>query len=94
MRSVSIDTVWKRIKDNESEIFHQIRGKPYTYEIVSDALIPLGINQQIGKSEFNKALPLLPLTNTVSIQHLRGPSYIYSILMDERIRRDDEWGSK
>jgi hypothetical protein len=32
---------------------------------------------------------LVPLENTVPVQHLRGPSYIYAILMDPRIRQDD-----
>jgi hypothetical protein len=26
-----------------------------------------------------------PLSNTVQLQKLRGPSYIYAIIMDERI---------
>lgn len=94
MLKIQIDTVWKRIKKHEGETFHQLRGKAYAYEIVNEALVPLGINQNIVKSEFAKALEFLPLSNTVSVQHLRGPSYLYSILMDERIRGADEWGSK
>ena len=94
MLNITIDVVWKRIIKSEGEIFHQLRGKPYTYEIAGDALIPLGINQNIYKTEFEKALEFLPLSNTTAVQHLRGPSYLYSILMDERIRLDDEWGSK
>jgi hypothetical protein len=34
-------------------------------------------------------LRYVPLPNTVPVQHLRGPSYIYAILMDSRIRRTD-----
>jgi hypothetical protein len=33
----------------------------------------------------------VPLSSTVEMNHLQGPSYIYAILMDSRIRRDDWW---
>jgi hypothetical protein len=31
-----------------------------------------------------------PLPNTVPVQNLQGPSYLYAILMDSRIR-DGDW---
>lgn len=91
---ISIDTVWARIKASAGEEFHQIRGKPFTYEVCGAAVVPEGINQNIPRVHFEKALELLPLENTVPVQHLRGPSYIYAILMDRRIRGSDEWGSR
>jgi len=91
---ITIDVIWNRIIKCEGAVFHQLRGKPYTYEIVGDILIPLGINQNISKTEFEKVLEFLPLSNTTKVQHLRGPSYLYSVLMDERIRQEDDWGSK
>jgi len=91
---VAIDVVWNRIIKCEGAVFHQLRGKPYTYEIVGDALIPLGINQNISKSEFENALVFLPLSNTTKVQHLPGPSYLYSVLMHERVRQEDDRGSK
>jgi hypothetical protein len=91
---ISIDTVWARIKAHEGEVFRQILGKEYTYSIVGSALIPEGINQNIPKAHFEQALSLLPLENTMPVQHLRGPSYIYSVLMDPRIRKQDSWGSR
>lgn len=93
-RMILIDTVWARIKALEGETFHQIRGKPFIYSILGSALVPEGINQNIARTDFEKALQLLPLESTAPVQHLRGPSYIYAVLMDKRVRRDDEWGSK
>lgn len=90
----SIDTVWARIRKHQREIFCQIRGKKYRYSVVGAAVVPGGINQNIPKAHFEQALSVLPLSNTVTVQHLRGPSYIYSILMDPRVRGDDEWGTK
>ncbi len=89
---ISIDTVWARIKVLEGETFRQIRGKEYIYTVVGNAIVPEGINQNIARSEFLKALEYLPLENTSPIQHLRGPSYLYSILMDPRVRKADDWG--
>ncbi|HUX46448.1 MAG TPA: hypothetical protein VMV58_00410 [Desulfosporosinus sp.] len=46
----------------------------------------LGItNVQISKAHFMEALGHYPLNNTVQLQNLRGPSYIYAIVMDKRI---------
>jgi hypothetical protein len=90
---MDIETVWKRIAACEGQTFSQIRGKKYTYEISGTSLIPEGINQNLSKSQFEQALRHLPLQDTTEIQHLRGPSYLYSILMDPRIRGGDDWGS-
>lgn len=89
---ILIDPVWARIRANAGNQFHQIRGKAFTYTIQGNSLVPDGINQQIPKTHFELALPHLPLENTVPVQHLRGPSYIYAVLMDRRIRGQDEWG--
>ena len=48
------------------------------------------VNQEVSKKEIEKALALLPLQNTVPVQHLRAPSYLYAILMDGRISQN-EW---
>jgi len=36
-----------------------------------------------------EAFRLAPLKNTVIVQRLQGPSYIYAVLMDKRIRQND-----
>ena len=85
----SIDIVWGRIVAHEGETFHQIRGKAFEYEVHSGYLRPDTTNQNIPRAAFEEALELVPLKNTVPVQHLRGPSYIYAILMDKRIRKAD-----
>jgi len=86
----SIDAVFGRIAAHAGEAFHQIRGAEFRYVVQAEHVIPDRTNQRIAKSEFAKALELVPLPDTVAIQSLRGPSYIYSILMDDRIRAG-EW---
>jgi len=86
---IEFESVWKRIESHENQDFFQIRGGKFTYEVVGGHIIPDRTNQQIPKSHFKEAYNLLPLENTVRVQHLRGPSYIYAILMDDRIRKND-----
>ena len=86
---IPFDIIWSRIKDNERQEFKQIRGAKFSYSVHSSYIRPNRTNQNIPKSHFEQASKLLPLKNTVLVQHLRGPSYIYSILMDKRIRMND-----
>lgn len=84
---LAFDTIWTRIKENEGQTFRQIRGREFTYSIVGSAIIPSTTNQNIPKAHIEEAAALLPLQNTVAVQYLRGPSYIYAVLMDNRIRK-------
>jgi hypothetical protein len=80
-----IDIVWQRIVANAGQTFHQIKGQAFTYTVNGQSIRPSTTNQLIGRTEFEKALEFVPLTDTTPIQHLRAPSYLYAILMDERI---------
>ncbi len=86
---LNIEAVWPRIQKHEGEEFHQIRGKAFHYGMFGGSIALSTTNQQIAKSDFEKALQRGPLRNTVPVQDLRGPSYIYAILMDKRIRQND-----
>jgi hypothetical protein len=87
--STTIATVWDRIEKNAESEFHMIKGAKFRYAVKAGHVIPNRTNQQIPKSHFEKALSLVPFANTAEIQHLRGPSFIYAILVDARIRRTD-----
>lgn len=78
-----------RIEAHAGEEFQQIRGGRFTYAVHGASLRLSRTNQNIPISYLEQAAELLPLENTVPVQHLRGPSYIYAILMDRRIRWDD-----
>ena len=85
----SLEIVWARIRAHAGEPFRQIRGGEFRYEAPSGYIALDRTNQNIPKSDFNRALEIVPLENTAAVQHLRGPSYIYAILMDPRIRQSD-----
>ena len=82
---MNIEFVWEKICKNEGAVFRQIRGKEFTYTVKGNLIMPSTTNYNIAKSTFEKALDFLPLENTMPIQHLPAPSYLYAILMDDRI---------
>ena len=84
-----IEIIWKRILENEEQLFTQIRGQEFTYKIENISILPNITNRNISNKEFEKALKFVPLLNTTSIQHLQGSSYIYAILIDKRIQKSD-----
>lgn len=86
---ISIDPIWDRIQKNEGKPFTTKTGISFVYDIDGNAVLPRGRNRQLPKSDFAKALELVPLYGPSEIHHLQGPSYIYAILMDPRIRRTD-----
>lgn len=85
----SFEKIWKRIEQNQGKKFYQIRGQEFTYDVLGGSVVPSTTNQQIPKSHFEKAAKLLPSKNTVPVQKYRGPSYLYAILMDQRISQGD-----
>jgi hypothetical protein len=86
---VSFDTIWARIKAQEGNKFRQILGHEFTYSAFDSAITPSKTNQNIPRAHFEKKSGLLPFENTVSVQHLRGPYYLFAVLMDSRIRQQD-----
>ena len=84
-----VDAVWRRIEEHAGERFEQVRGATFTYRVGSGHVVPDRTPRQIPRSHFGRALDLVPLTGPGEIQALQGPSYIYAILMDARIRQGD-----
>lgn len=87
--TIDIDTLWLRLRDHEGETFTQIRGGTFTYAVTPSAVVPDRTNRVFPRSDFARALNLVPLASTGPLQHLQGPSYLYAILMDDRISRGD-----
>lgn len=89
MAVLSIDVVWARIRAHEGETFRQVRGGEFMYTIASGQLRPDRTNRNLPRSDFERAVALVPLARPGQIQRLQGPSYIFAVLMDERIRGGD-----
>lgn len=88
MQNKNLDIVWERIKLNAGNNFKQIRGKVFKYSVSENTVYLDSTNRSFTKKVIGDALEFVPLDNTTKIQHLQAPSYLYAILMDERIRYD------
>ena len=91
MLKPSFAEIWKRIIDCEGEEFKTDTNLPFTYEINSNSLFPSGTECKIPKTEITKAYEMVPIKSPSVITKLvKGPSYIWAILHDERISKK-EW---
>jgi hypothetical protein len=86
---VIFSEIWRRIEAHSGEVYHQIRGQEFVYSISGNCVIPNRTNRQLPRSDFQKAFEMVPLKNTTAIQSLQGPSYVFAMLMDRRIRGSD-----
>ena len=85
----TISEVWARIEAHAGEVFLQKRGKPFTYAVSAGCVRPDRTNRLLPRTDFAAALELVPTHTTVPFQHLQGPSYVWAILHDRRIRQSD-----
>ncbi len=73
---------------SEGDILRYIKNNSnFDLEIAeAQSIKPSRTDYFISKSDFKKAMKLMPLKNIKEISSIcRGPSYIYAILMDKRI---------
>jgi len=83
--------IWKLIISYEGVEFSTVTNLPFTYQINGKTLRPSRTQYNISMSDFAKAYDLVPIDNTGKITKLvRGPSYIYAILHDKRISKN-QW---
>jgi len=82
------DDCWNRIRRNAGNQFHTIMGLPFTYSIDGNYVIPSRTDYKISKKDFEKVFRLRPLRGLGEISNeVRGPSYVWAIMHDRRIRR-------
>jgi hypothetical protein len=86
---IDVDELSDRLARHEGEEFKQIRGKPFRYRLSGSGLVPDTTDWVIPRTHFAKGLERVPLANTTPLQDLFGPSYLYALLMDRRIRGSD-----
>jgi hypothetical protein len=84
---MEFQTIWKRIINHEGETFFTKKNLPFTYKIVNNCIVPDRTNYPLAKSNFEKAAKINNLTGPGQINDIvRGPSYVYAILTDSRIK--------
>lgn len=82
--------VWNRIKEQAGKVFYTKKGLKFTYTIQGTTLIPSRSNSPLSRKDIMSAYRHIPLDGPGEITGLvRGPSYIWAILHDKRIRKTD-----
>lgn len=78
--------VMKRLHDHQGAEFHQVHGKAFTYSIQGQTVKLSSTDQNLAPSQIRQALQRMPVEGPGALQDLRGPSYLFALLMDKRIR--------
>ena len=82
------DDVWRRVTEYSGAIFYTKTGYPFTYTVEDDAVKTSRTSYTLHRDQFDKAYTNAPVKGPGDYTNLvRGPSYIWAILHDERIRR-------
>jgi hypothetical protein len=83
---MSFDAVWQNILIHADQKFQTATGLSFTYQAHNSYIKPSRANQNISRSDFEKAYELCPLQGPGQIAKLvRGSAYVYAILTDSRI---------
>jgi hypothetical protein len=91
-QSGDFGAVWDRIRQCAGDGFYTSKGFPFTYELLDregPVWVRRGgrlINRALSRSQFERAWARTPLESTSQVHDLQGPSYLFAILTDPRIR--------
>ena len=85
---MNIETVWRNIQICEGQVFKTVRGVEYKYKIYDGyLLINNDKRRKITKDSFAIALRVdAPTPLKIQQENIWGPSYVYGIIADERIK--------
>ena len=85
---MNIETVWQNIKLHEGEIFRTITGVEYVYVVYNDYFLVNNLqSRRITKAMIEKSITFEnPTVKKIEVAGCRGPSYIWGIITDSRIR--------
>ena len=81
-----MEAIWENIKRHEGEVFYTVSGLEFTNQVDGEKLIHTRSKVAISKSAFEKAIILNPQKPSDLHNDVVGPSYIYAIISDSRIR--------
>ena len=80
------EKVWARVVAYSGKSFKTKTGLPFTYEVRGRLLRPSRTDYWISVADVERAYRLVPLSGPGAINDIvRGPSYLWGILHDERI---------
>ena len=87
---IPFSEVWERIINNAGKVFYTKKALKFTYTIQENTLITNRTKYHITRTDVMSAYRHVPFEGPGEITGLvRGQSYIWAILHDKRIRKQD-----
>ena len=85
---MNIETVWNNVKFCEGQVFKTVRGVEYNYVVFSEyILINADKKRRITKAALKIAIAINnPTPSKIQQKNIWGPSYVYGIITDKRIK--------
>ncbi|WP_067971023.1 hypothetical protein [Nocardiopsis trehalosi] len=81
------DGVWRNIESCADEVFTTVTGIEFSYTVRNGRVHLGNTNRTISRDAFAEVYKLMPLKGPGQIRDLvQGPSYVYGILTDDRVR--------
>lgn len=77
---------WRAICAFEGEEFETIRGLTFRYSVEGNMLRTTRTDYGLSRATFVQAWGRMPVDGPGKLADLRGPSYVWAILSDDRIR--------
>lgn len=87
MFKYSINEVWEKIVKYEGEVFHTVaKNLPFSYRLVNENTINTNRTKyNLSRNNFEKAMKLMPVNCVSQLSNkIRGSSYVFAILTDDR----------
>ena len=90
MAKPQFDVVWTRIAEHSGQPFLTKTGLGFTYRVDASAFFPSRTKYRISRNDFRTAFDEAPYSGPgVLNEQVRGPTYVWAVLHDKRIRRND-----
>jgi hypothetical protein len=81
-----MDNIWEKVKLHQGETFHTVRGLEFSYRVSGETVIHTRSKATLSRSDFEKAICLAPQKPSDLHNDVAGPSYVYAIISDPRMR--------
>ena len=85
---MNIEFIWNKIKQCEGEVFYTVKGIPYKYVVYDDFILINDLkSRKITKNIIEKGMQIeAPTPKKIELSGCRAQSYIYGIIIDERVK--------
>ena len=81
-----MDGIWEKVKQHQGETFQTVTGLEFTYTVIGEKVVHTRSKVTLSRSNFEKAVRLNPQKPSDLHNEVSGPSYVYAIITDTRLR--------